>query len=110
MNPSKATKTGLPNYKDSDGKDIFAARITQIIPMNSVFPGAPEGAMILKFGDDGKKANLIPLWIAEHKPVVNGYFIVEDGENGIATGRHLAKTQFDEIYKKDKIDKDKQNE
>lgn len=75
-----ASKTRLTKHRDKGGAAVYAAKITEIVPFTQA--GAPGGSMTLKFGELGKKSNLIGSWIAEQNPKVGGYFVVYDLPDG----------------------------
>lgn len=75
-----ASKTKLTKYIGKDGAAIFAAKITEMVPFTQV--GAPPGSATLKFGELGKRSNLIGAWVAQNNPQVGGYFVVYDTPEG----------------------------
>lgn len=91
-----ASKTRLTKYLGKDGAEVYAAKITEIVPFTMV--GAPAGSATLKFGELDKKSNLIGPWMAEHLPQVGGYFVVYDLPDGQSMCRHESAQSIEKNY------------
>lgn len=89
-----ASKARLTKYIGADGSAVYAAKITEIVPFEAV-----PGALTLQFGDLDKRANLVPEWIAQHKPKVGGYFLVFDR----ADGQTLCRFESDVAMERDYV-------
>jgi len=96
-----ASKTGLPHYKNKEGKNVFVAKITAITPVPHQ-PITEPNAKRLVFGELNKVSDMIGEWIEEQKPEVGGYFVVSDKNTGESQVHHVKPDDFEKDYKKEK--------
>lgn len=87
-----AYKTGLPEYRDGNGKSVFAAQITGIEEMDAKF----RGARILHLGH--RQTCVIPDFVSRWHPEVGGWFITHDTEDNRVNGYYESAQSFIEKY------------
>ena len=98
-----ASKTGLTHYVRTDGKDVYAEKITDIELTEGVQHITElNGSKTLWFGN--RKSDLKAEWIKMNNPEIGGWFVVEDV---IPTKDHpfihLAKYITDEDFSKNYV-------
>ena len=92
----KAVKTGLPRWVNKFGKEVYAHKISEIVPFKHPMD---QEAKTLWFRELDKKVNMIGIWCEKFQPKVGGYWVAEDGNNGYTECFYLPKEIFEQEYK-----------